>query len=97
MKDSTTLNDIQKSDAQQNLNQALNSATIKLDGPNNMMNSVDGILELVKNYQGRVDSNRKALIEAVMTQTKNINARVAGMLDRATNSVREFQKKLERK
>lgn len=98
VKDMTTLNEIQKSDAQQKLSQGLNSAIIKLDAQqNNLMAVIDRILEVMNSYQTRVDSNRKSLIEAVMSQSKTITNRVTAMLDRATNSVRDFQKKLERK
>lgn len=95
IKESTTMTELQKTDAQQNLDASLNRNVIRLDGQNKVMTEVDRILEPLIQYQTKVDQTRKTLIEGVSNQAREINNKVTGMLSRASAAVRDFQRKLD--
>lgn len=95
IKESTTMTELQKTDAQQNLDASSNRNVIRLDGQNRVMADVDRILEPLIQYQTKVDQTRKTLIEGVSNQAKEINNKVTNMLNRASAAVRDFQRKID--
>lgn len=98
LKDLSTMNDMQKRNAQQKLDERLNNITIRLDSQSaQLMGVIDRILEVLNSYQNRVDNNRKVLIDTVTREANNINNKVSNLLTRAANTVSNFQKRLDRK
>lgn len=98
LKDLSTMNDMQKRNAQQKLDERLNNITIRLDSQSaQLMGVIDRILDVLNSYQNRVDNNRKVLIDTVTREANNINNKVSNLLTRASNTVSNFQKRLDRK
>lgn len=98
LKNMSTMNEMQKRNAQQKLDERLNNITIRLDSQSaQLMGVIDRILEVLYSYLNRVDNNRKVLIDTVTREANNINFKVSNLLTRASTTINNFQRRLDRK